>query len=291
MNPTSIHPATTQDREAILALLSNADRARADGSAPWDDWETEGVGETYAALVDGQVVGAGNLSVLASRQGWLDLPPTHPSFRQLGIRMALASFLSERARKQELRVLRTAAGSWETRYHRSLGLLGFHRVSVSSIFVSDGLCQGAPPIERFDERQYSDVQNLLGRSPLLRTCAGLTCLDGRWLELTGKQCRELLASGSIWGVRSSRGNVNAFALESQVRQTGDLNPATGFALVDGNWQALGPLAMGIRGLSAGSTRVTVRLPDEPTVRGIFEAAGFQPETEGRETWLFELCLP
>jgi hypothetical protein len=190
-----------------------------------------------------------------------------------------------------MRVIRTAVDSSETRYHRSLGQLGFHRVSVSSIFISDGLCEGAPRTEPFNERHYSEIQNLLGRSSLLRTCAGLICLEGRWVELSGKQCRDLLASGSICGLRSAEGRLDAFAIEARHRQAGETGTTMEYSLVDGNWQSHGRLAMGLRGLSSGPDSVLVRLPDEPTVRGTFQSAGFRPAVEGRETWLFELCLP
>lgn len=291
MTPTLIRPVTAHDREAVLALLGSADGECAEMRVLWDSWQAEDAGETFVAEVEGQVAGAGNLSLLPSRQGWLALPPTHPSFRQLGIRLALAAFLSSRARQQELRVLRTGVGASETRFHRSLGQLGFHRVSVSSLFVSDGLCEGAPRLERFDDRQYSDVQNLLGRSSLLRTCAGLICLDGRWLELSGKHCREMLARGSVCGLVTDTGRVDVFAVEGRPRPAGDACPTCEFSMVDGNWQSLGRLAMAIRGLTSGPDTARVRLPDEPTVRNCFTAAGFRPEPDGRETWIFELSLP
>ena len=55
--------------------------------------------------------------------------------------------------------------------------------------------------------------------------------------------------------------------------------------VDGEWKSLQHLALALRGHAARENQPSIRvmLPCEPTLRGIFQAAGFHEEQESRRS--------
>jgi hypothetical protein len=210
--------------------------------------------------------------------------------------IASRAYQTDRAQKTELRVLRWPVGAANAAAQRVASKIGFHRVTVCGPVVSEGLGAGAPALTTLDERHYSAIQNWLGRSSILRASGGLYAHGGCWQELTGNKMHALLAAGQVAGLPGANGGIAGFAILDR-RLLPDCGGAETenechIGYVDGEWQALPRMALALRGYaaSAGQPNVRIMLAGEPTLRGIFQSAGFREDAEARDLWIFERLL-
>jgi hypothetical protein len=291
----SFRPACETDREAVLSLANETPGDCRVTETVWEYWLADEQGEVTVGETDGELVVLGRVSVVGAWEGWLALQRISPAHRQQGLSLALTTYQIERARKDELRVLRWAVSSANAAGQRAASKSGFHRVAVCGPLVSDHLCAGAPDLTVLTERHYSVIQNWLGRSCILRASGGLFAQGARWEELTGKKMHALLAAGQVVGLTDESAGVAAFAILSP-----GVSPAEGAGLgeecrvgyVDGEWRSLQHLAMALRGFAAREDQPSIRvmLTAEPTLRGAFQAAGFREEQESHDLWIFERLL-
>lgn len=283
-------PARPEDRDTVLAFAANTWAWGDYLPQVWDAWLADPQGELSVGEVEGQVVAVGKLSILAGREGWLEGHRVHPAFRQQGISHAFTAYQVERARQMELRVLRLATRSSNVAIHRVAAHLGFHRLAVFAPYVADALTGAATSLVTLNSWHYGDIMNWLGRSPLYRAGAGLFAQGWTWQELTGKKVRELLAAGQIVGLPKANGTMAAFAILGTGAHHGDEGLQVGY--VDGEWEYLESLALSLRSLAATIRlpSVTLMLLDEPTLRGIFQSAGFRNGLEGHDLWIYEKVL-
>ncbi len=295
MTVCSFRAARETDRQAFLALAEDAGSEPDDANALWDSWMADQACEVTIGEMDGEPVAIGNVVALGAREGWLELQHIDSGHRQQGLTLALTAYQIDLAQKSELRLLRWAVSSGNAAAQRVASKLGFHRVAVWGSFVAEHFGLGAPELTPLDERHYSQVQNWLGKSPIFRTTGSLFEQGGRWQELTGKAMHAILAAGQAVGLISEDGRLTAFAILS--RDCGTLprgaSPShcqSGY--VDGEWGSLERLALALRGHGAKDSREQTRvmLPGEPTVRGIFQAAGYREESDGRDLWIYERLL-
>jgi len=285
-------PARPGDGAAVLAFTSHTWEWGDYIADVWQTWLADPEGELCVGELDDRVVAVGKLSLLASREGWLEGQRVDPAFRQQGIALALTGYLTERAQQLELRVLRLATHSANTAVHRIAARLGYHRVATVAPFASDGLGAGAPTLAVLQENHYSEIQNWLGRSPILRAAGGLFGRGWAWQELTAKRVHGLLAEGQVLGLLGPQGGLRAFAVLGSRGRLGEPMEGLEVGYVDGDWRALEDLALGLRGaaVARGADTVHLMLIDEPTLRSVFQAAGFRNELEGRDLWVYERVL-
>jgi hypothetical protein len=191
--------------------------------------------------------------------------------------------------------LRWAVRSANTSGQRIAAKLGFHRVGVWGPFMAERLGTGAPDLAVLDERHYSAIQNWLGRSSIARASGGLFAQEGSWQELTGKEMHALLAGGQVVGFEGEGRGVSAFAiLSAKVASCPDADADTApqIGYVDGEWESLLNMALALRGLASKEAQsgINIMLNCEPTLRGIFQSAGFRESAESRDLWIYERLL-
>jgi hypothetical protein len=283
------------DLEAVLALARETPRTAGLTGALWDSWLADEEADVTVGELDGELVALGKVAVVGAREGWVELQQIAQAHRQQGLTLALTIYQTERAQKVELRVLRWAVRSANTAGQRVAAKVGFHRVGVWGPFISDRLGIGAPELTVLDERHYSAVQNWLGRSSIVRASGGLFAQGCCWQELTGKKLHALLAAGQVVGFKGEDREVTAFAvLSAAVSGCAGTESADAcqIGFVDGEWRSLHQLALALRGHSGREvqTSVSIMLTAEPTLRGIFQAAGFREDGESRDLWIFERLL-
>ncbi len=294
MSACSFRPAQETDRQAIVTLVQEMPGGGI-ADALWEAWLADDQCEVAVGEMDGEIVALGRVAVVGAREGWLGLQQIDPGHRQQGVTLGLTSYQADRAQKAELRVLRWGVSSANTGAQRVASKLGFHRVAVWGAFVAEHFGTGAPNLTTLDERHYSHVQNWLGRSAIFRTSGSLFEQVGSWQELTGKKMHALLAAGQVMGLTGEDGAVPAFAILSAGSSScPGAVPADvcRVGYVDGEWMSLQSLALALRGHAARDSQEQVRvmLTGEPTVRGIFQAAGYREETDGRDLWIYERLL-
>lgn len=292
MTACTFRPACAADREAVFAFTAKTWDWGDYLPQVWDVWLADAQGALTVALADGRVVAVGKLSIVGSREGWLEGHRVDPNFRQQGISLAFTAYQVELARRLELRVLRLATGSSNSAVHRVAARLGFHRVAVFAPLVAEALGTEAPELTILSESHYSAVQNWLGRSSIYRACAGLCSEGWSWRELTAKHVRASLAAGAVVALFRPDGSVAAFGLRGSRAETGEPERGLHLGYVDGEASVLGDLALALRALAASASPPEVRLMlvDEPTLRGIFQAAAFRPDSDGHGLWVFEKVL-
>jgi hypothetical protein len=295
MSLCCFRPARESDRASVLTLTRELPSGAAVTDAVWDCWLADVESEVTVGELDGELVAFGRVAMLGATEGWLELQQISQAHRHQGLTLALTGYQAERAHKAELRVLRWAVSSANSAGQRVAAKVGFHRVGVWSPFISEHLGAGAPDLAVLDERHYSPIQNWLGRSSLLRASGGLFAQGWRWQELTGKKMHLLLAGGQVVGFAGGDGGVSAFAiLSAGISGCADsaLPDECPVGYVDGEWKSLQQLALALRGHAARAARASIRimLTGEPTLRGIFQAAGFREESESRDFWIYERLL-
>lgn len=237
----------------------------------------------------GEAAAFGRLSMVGSREGWLDFQKAACGARHAALAQGLLEYQTERARELELRVVRAGWQTANSTMQRAGARLGYHRVASFGRYSSDPLKAGAPVLSNLTESDYSAIQNRLGRSPVFRAGAGLVSLGGRWMELTGRLVRSLLGEGRVLGLRGDRGGLEGVAV---VGVAGPSHGKVCLGYVDAEWQSLERFALSLRGLAVGGGggRTKAYLVDDPTLRGAFQSAGFQDDCEGRELHVFERFL-
>ena len=285
-------PACAADREAVLSFTAKTWEWGDYIPHVWDAWLADAQGALSVAEADDRVVAVGKLSLVASREGWLEGHRVDPDYRKQGISLAFTAYQVDLARRMELRVLRLATGSTNVAVQRVAAKLGFHRVATFAPYVAEALGTGAPTLTALTEAHYSAVQNWLGRSSIYRAAAGLCAQGWSWQELTGKRVRACLAAGQVMGMLKADGSVAAFAILGSRGEASEPERGLQLGYVDGEVAALEDLALAVRGLAAGSTPPEARLMllDEPTLRGIFQSAAFRDDFDGRALWVFEKLL-
>ncbi len=169
MSACTCRPARAEDRQAVFAFTAKTWEWGDYLPYVWEAWLADPQGELSVTEIDGQVVAVGKLTVLGSREGWLEGHRVDPAYRQQGISLSFTAYQVEKARKIELRVLRLGTGSNNTAIHRVAAKLGFHRLAAFAPWVAEGLSEGAPSLTRLDETHYGAIMNWLGRSPILRS--------------------------------------------------------------------------------------------------------------------------
>ena len=105
----------------------------------------------------------------------------------------------------------------------------------------------------------------------------------------------LLAAGQVVGLTGDNGGVAAFAILSTGVSGCVGAGAAGecqVGYVDGEWKSLLQLALALRGHAGRDAQAKIRimLTGEPTLRGIFQAAGFREDSDSRDLWIFERLL-
>ncbi|MDP3047398.1 MAG: GNAT family N-acetyltransferase [Chloroflexota bacterium] len=295
MSLCCFRPARETDREAVLSLARETPCSAGLTGALWECWLADEEGEITVGEVDGELIALGKVTVVGAREGWLELQQIAQAHRQQGLTLALTAYQADRAQKVELRVLRWAVSSANTAGQRVAAKVGFHRVAVWGPSISEHLGAGAPDLSVLEERHYSAILNWLGWSSILRASGGLFAQGGSWQELTGKKMRSLLAASQVVGLTGDNGGVAAFAILSTGVSGCVGAGAAGecqVGYVDGEWKSLLQLALALRGHAGrdAQAKIRVMLTGEPTLRGIFQAAGFQEDPESRDLWIFERLL-
>jgi RimJ/RimL family protein N-acetyltransferase len=295
MSACIFRPARPTDFHEALELFREAPASVDLTDALWECWLADEELEVVVGELDGEIVALGKVVVVGAREGWVELQRIAQTHRQQGLTLALTTYQVDRARKVELRVLRWAVRSVDTAGQRVAAKIGFHRVGVWAPFVSERLGTGAPDLTVLDERHYSAIQNWLGRSSIARASGGLFAQGCWWEELTGKKMHVLLGNGQVVGFEGERREVPAFAIVSSggsgCVDTESLDAfRVGYA--DGEWKSLHQLALALRGHASkeAQTSIQILLTGEPTLRGIFQAAGFREDAESRDLWIFERLL-
>jgi hypothetical protein len=288
-------PACATDRDAALLLARETPGSPSLSDALWECWLANEEAEVTVGELDGRIVALGKVAVIGAREGWIGTQLISAAHRQQGLTLALTAYQADRAQEAELRVLRWAVSSANAAGQRVASKVGFHRIAVWGPLVSEHLGAGAPELTVLGERHYSAIQNWLGRSPIVRASGGLFALGASWLELSGRKMHSLLATNQVVGLTGANGGVTAFAILG-AGDSGGVGAARPdecqVGYVDGEWKSLQQLALGLRGHAAREAYASIRimLPDEPTLRGIFQAAGFREDPEARDLWVFERLL-
>ncbi len=288
--PILVRPATTADREPVLAFCQRTFDWGDYIHEVWDDWLTRPQGILLVAESDGSPVAVGRASLASTTEGWLEGLRVHPDHRRRGVADAMNAAGRHWLWQHGAQVARLASWVENQAPQRQVERLGFQPVAdydywVAAAAGAEGTGAGAtgPDADAAAVRAAAagDGSTLVATwstSSVRHAARDLHAAGWRWRALTDQ---DILGAASRGAALMAQG---AFAL---VHDSAD---GVRVAWLDGpasGWPALLGAAR-VRARRKDLAHASAILPALPAVADAARAAGFTLDTRFR---VFELARP
>jgi len=279
-----VRPAQTEDREQVLAFCARTFEWGDYIGDVWDRWINDPAGPLLVAVVDGQVVGTGKVTMISGSEAWLEGLRVNPSFRGQGLAQAMYEAAETTARKRWAKVARYATFSSNTAIHNLSERFGYRRVARFIEFAAPA--EAGPLPERLRQEDAGAAEVLLATAAGLASSGGLYAGGWHCQELRGGRLREHIVNGEAYAVHWDRRPVAVALLAG-----GELGAALRLGYLGGNPAAVAALARQIRAVAAvgGWERVEVVLAAIEPLEEAVRAAGYEPSWD-QEVWIYERRL-
>jgi ribosomal protein S18 acetylase RimI-like enzyme len=239
-------------REAVRTIWGGGDRV----PALFDRWVSGRTGPFFVAETNGRIAGMGKLTVISSREAWLEGGRVAPRYRRRGISTALIAHRLAYARDHGFAVARFSTASDNTAIHRAARRFGFRRVRALARYEARASRDVVPP-RLARPRDARRVRALVG--PFVQEAA-----SWEWRELTDRDVRDAIRRGRAFLTRDRR----AAAIVAPARER-EL-PVVAFG---GSGEASAELLSGLRAEAARrrATEVEIYLSGTPQARAATRA--------------------
>jgi ribosomal protein S18 acetylase RimI-like enzyme len=205
MTQLVIRPASTENRDAVLAFCEHTWEWGDYVEHVWERWLHDGNGRLFVAIMDGQPIGLIHVQMMSETEAWLEGLRVDPRYRQLGVARELNLAAQAEAMRRGATTVRLAVSADNTRSQHLSESNHMRRVGAFSVYVAPPL---NTPRQTMRERpQVATLQDLdaiidyLNLSSVFPSVGGLYYVGFAAREITGAFLEERVKAGQLYFLR------------------------------------------------------------------------------------------
>ena len=268
-----IRAALPEDKGAVLEFCRHTWEWGDYIPRVWGAWLSDPRGRLLVGTIDDQPVAIAQVTLLASKEAWLQGFRVAPAYQSQGIATELGQHCTKLAIQLGAKAIRYSTLVTNTPARRIGDKLGFQQVATFVSYRTESAEDSPWQLSTAHPEDLADIVSFVKDSNIYKSSVGLYCIGWAYHKLTAEKLRKHLNNGEVF-ILNEMAQLRALAVATMT----SLEQGMVIGYIDGSPDAIQDLASALRGQSVkcACPQIEARLPEIPFIRDAFASAGYAP---------------